>query len=150
MGLVELDSLELASLLAIAGECEDLGGKAVNDARSALASEGVFIWEDPACAGSLPPSRKNESDLKPLAATITAECWPNPANDRLFFNFMPVNASGRVEVMDARGILVASQSFHDQESTLEINVGALSQGIYLARASLADGSLFTWKIIIQR
>jgi hypothetical protein len=141
-----IDEAEKAVLRAIASKCEMLGGKAVAIARSMLATEGEMIWEDPSCDGY----SKTAFVPEPLGPLVTAKCWPNPANDRLFFDFMPVNASGRVEVMDARGILVASRSFQDQESTLEVNFGALSQGIYLARASLTDGSLFTWKIIIQR
>jgi hypothetical protein len=146
----ELDSLELASLLAIAGQCEDLGGKAVNDARSALAAEGVFTWEDPACDGSLPPSRKNAADLMPLAATITAECWPNPTASELFIRFSDPAVKGILTVVDAQGRVLVDRSLAYEGKPIKVDLGHASQGLLLVRAVLGDGTVFNWHVVLQR
>ncbi|MFN8396699.1 MAG: T9SS type A sorting domain-containing protein [Bacteroidia bacterium] len=141
-----LDIGEIAILQAIASQCEMLGGRAVSIARSLLAEEGEIIWEDPACNGFA----KTELPLVGLHLPTTARCWPNPANDRLFFDFQPAGATGRIEVRDSRGIIVAEQSIDHSEGVRELSLKHLSQGMYLARAQLIDGATFSWKIVIQR
>ena len=76
----EIDSLELVKLLSIASQCEDLGGSAVNIARSMLASEGIFIWQDPGCDKIAAPVKKASDPIATSATGIVADCWPNPSS----------------------------------------------------------------------
>jgi hypothetical protein len=146
----EMDALELASLLAVASQCEDLGGMAVNDARSALAAEGVFIWEDAACAGSLPPSRKNEQNPATAAATVTAECWPNPTAGELFIRFSDPAVQGILTVVDAQGRVLVDGLIEYQGKPLKIDLGHAPQGLVLVRVVLGEGRVFSWHVVLQR
>lgn len=141
-----LDAGEIATLRAIASQCEMLGGRAVSIARSLLAGVDEMIWDDPECNAA---AKAGAIAGEPTPTRI-AHCWPNPANDRIFFEFLPGNVSGLVQVIDARGVAVEEMVFLDQEGILELPLRGHSQGIYLVRAQLKDGTTFSWKVVLQR
>jgi hypothetical protein len=136
--------------MQIASQCEELGGKGVNLARAMLATEGILFWEDPDCDTLLTPTKKAENTSKSAKESIQGKCWPNPASDVLYFDFSQGDLSGRLEIVACTGSVVASNTFGTTAAPLEINIKALSQGIYLARAELQDGSIFSWRVAVQR
>lgn len=145
-----VDSLELASLLAIAGQCEVLGGKGVNFARSMLAAEGIFVWNDPVCAPPQQPIRKQELAQTTASAELTAECWPNPNNGRLFLGFSRPEIEGRINAYDATGRNLLSTAFDYAGQPLEFDTAKWAQGLLLVEVSLKDGRKFSWRIVLER
>lgn len=146
----ELDSLEVAQLLIIAAQCEELGGKAVNIARSMLAVEGIMIWDDPECED---PNKIGE-DAQPSsnfsADAVTAKCWPNPTNGRLFIGFNRGEVQGTVTVYGNQGQTLMSQGFDYGGQPIEVDASGWSQGLLLVQVETLTGKLFTWRILLQR
>ncbi len=146
----EIDSLELAQLISIARQCEDFGGKAVNFARSMLATEGLFIWNDPACYQSTPPVKKQDIAVVPSAPVVVAECWPNPTSGELNIKFNQVDLIGTLRVFDAHGKVLLTRQFDYGGVDIPVDASGWSQGLLLVQVELEDGLLFSWRIVLER
>jgi hypothetical protein len=69
------------------------------------------------------------------------EVRPNPATDRLQIAYEGlVDRGGQLLIMDIRGAILESQSLASGAAALDVSVGQLPAGIYLARITSADGS----------
>jgi hypothetical protein len=145
----ELDQGEIQQLIAIAGQCEAIGGRAVNIARGLLAAEGILFWEDPGCQTGL---KTDAPDLggDGLAAAVSAECWPNPGSGRIFVRFSEPGLSGWLSAWDASGRELGRWPFDFGGQPLELDAGGWAQGLLTVRAELANGTWFSWRVIVQR
>ena len=131
-------------------ECEDLGGSAVNIARSMLASEGIFIWEDPSCDKIVAPVKKASDPIATSTTGIIADCWPNPSSGRLLLRFSASDLKGRLRIFDATGKTLLAKAFAYNGQPLEVDGSSWAQGLLSVQVELADGSLFSWRIVLQR
>ena len=145
-----ISPLELSKLLAIASQCEDLGGSAVNIARSMLAAEGILIWNDPGCDGKAPPVKKQDEGSVVTVGGMNAECWPNPSAGRMYVRLSNLEAKGRLRVVDATGRVLLSKGFEYGGQPLEIDASAWAQGLLLVQVELKDGTLFIWRMVLER
>jgi Secretion system C-terminal sorting domain len=143
-----IDNLEMQQLLSIATQCEDLGGKAVNIARSVLATQGVYIWDDTGCQGA--SKYGNAPSAEGATVMVSAECYPNPTAGAITVRFGQHHPEGIIKVYDALGKLAISQPISLNSETVELDASESSQGILLVVAELTDGTRFSWRIILQR
>jgi len=69
-------------------------------------------------------------DINTIKHSIS--CYPNPANDNLFFEFnLEPNSKGEIIIFDLTGRKVKQQNITSLEDNLLINVSDLNAGIYL-------------------
>lgn len=110
----EIDSVELGKLLLVASQCEELGGKAVNIARSMLAVEGIYFWDDPEC-DTVPVETKKVTEINNGQSTpALATCWPNPTDGLVFLEFKASSFAGKLSVYCGDGQLLLSRDFKFQ------------------------------------
>ena len=145
----EIDSVELSQLLALAAQCEELGGKAVNMARSMLALEGIYIWEDPECGP--PPKEVRKAGISDQEATAYgAECWPNPADGMVFLKFAGAEVAGTLTVHGSSGQVLLSRRFDYTGEPIAIDTRHWAQGLTLVSVETVDGRRFAWRVVLQR
>jgi PKD repeat protein len=144
----DLNAGEILQLLAIAGQCEATGGKAVNIARGLLASEGHYIWDDPGCQGGLKLQGTAPSSSE--VPVIGAECWPNPTAGKVFLKFSSAQVQGNIALYDAQGRQLLAAPINYTGQPLEFGIGAWSQGLVVVKVELDNGSRFSWRVIVQR
>ncbi len=82
-------------------------------------------------------------EVTPTAATAVNEVpiasafvYPNPASDNCYFKFK-IPFSGKLELLDITGKLVATRSFYGTEATIQLSM--LSAGVYFYRLSDTAG-----------
>ncbi len=69
------------------------------------------------------------------------EVRPNPVTDRLQIAYEGLaDRGGQLFIMDVRGAVLETQTLAHGAATLDISVGQLPAGIYLARITSSDGS----------
>ena len=141
-----IDSAELATLQAIAAQCERAGGRGVNLARGLLAAEGVLVWGDPEC----PASGKAGQPAGADANDMEARCWPNPTDGLLHIDFSESGQQGRLKVFDALGQLLEERDFDYEDTPIVLDGSRWSQGLLLVSVELADGSRHAWRILMRR
>ncbi len=66
--------------------------------------------------------------------------YPDPAQDRLMITY-PADASGTLEVIDARGVIVLKASTSGHPSFMELDVRAWAPGLYMARMRTNEGNV---------
>ena len=115
-----------------------------------LASEGIFIWEDPVCGSQPPPSGKQSDAAASTYLHVNAECWPNPSNGKIFLRFDQELVHGQVKILDATGRIVFANTFEYAGTPLEYDGSAWAQGLLLVQVELVDGGLFSWRVVLQR
>ncbi|HAD12711.1 MAG TPA: hypothetical protein DCF33_09770 [Saprospirales bacterium] len=134
---LEADSIQLADLLQIAGQCPWNGGPGVSYA--AVLYQGF--------TGILPPSGVcnpvgERTKLKEPGAGLSL--YPNP-NTGAFDIALPgtcQNQSGWLRIFDARGMEVKSIYFDGTTSNpIHLNLSQLPSGIYMARTSCSGSDL---------
>ena len=82
-------------------------------------------------------ANENGMDVRPYAF------YPNPAKEKLHFEFSPDVQPAQVELYDLQGHLVCTQS-----NTFEnIDMSQLPTGTYMLRVTLEDGKVFSDKVI---
>jgi hypothetical protein len=64
--------------------------------------------------------------------------YPNPAKDRLMITYPAVLLEGTLELLDARGSAIRSESLAAHPGFIELDVRSWSDGLYLARV-VTDG-----------
>jgi hypothetical protein len=140
-----IDSAELATLQAIAAQCERAGGKGVNLARALLAAEGIMVWDDSDC----PPAAKAAQPASAGADAVQARCWPNPTDGRLHIDFSAPGQQGRVKVFDALGQLLEERGFDYQDTPVVLDGSRWSQGLLLVVVEMADGGRHAWRVLLH-
>lgn len=84
--------------------------------------------------------------------TVKFTVSPNPANDRILFNFLSTRTQDNwVELYDMQGKLVRSSTpttISAGDTSLHMNVGDLNEGMYVARVNLGN-TFATQKVMIK-
>lgn len=97
-------------------------------------------------------------------ATVTIDCtlaieentlsdqismFPNPTNSSFSLNWDATNSIEQLEIFDITGKKVKSIAVQAGISQLQVDVNTLNTGIYLVKASTANGQTFIDKLIIK-
>ena len=69
--------------------------------------------------------------------------YPNPAKERLHFEYSPDVQPAKVELYDLQGRLVGTQRSNFED----IDVGKLPAGTYTLRVTLEDGKAYSDKVV---
>jgi len=73
--------------------------------------------------------------------------YPNPFNDILTIDNKNSEKINLVEIIEATGKVVWSESFQTRNNTLNVNLNAIDQGYYMLRMILDDNRVVTSEII---
>lgn len=133
----------------IANQCPLAGGRAVYQARGLwLALQPEARWDDDSLCNAVGMSYRQQAD--PATENIFG-LQPNPADRNLRLTNLSGNAwAGRLELVNALGVMVAGRQVDSPVRELELDVAALPAGVYACRLRAHDGSiLFSSKFIVQ-
>lgn len=121
---------ELATLGTMAASGKQLGRGAAWGIHYALGAT------DSLPTGVLPEEYRSSlagNDGTELEPAPLVGAYPNPAKDRLMITYPIAGETGSLEVMDALGRTVLSQSLAGHASFIELDVRGWNDGLYLAR-----------------
>lgn len=107
---------------------------------------GLFVAR--ALGGPLLPLPAVASSVAAIEAS-EFKVFPNPANEVLNFNYSESLAGAQLELVDAIGRVVYSQSLPLLSNSLRINTTAWNQGFYFGRISTANRAA-TFKVVVSK
>lgn len=85
-----------------------------------------------------------------LSPTVDIKIFPNPNTS----GTLKITASSaiikKIQITNITGHLVLEKNFNLPESTQQLNVNTLTNGIYLVKIITGDGQTFTQKLIITK
>ena len=110
----------------------DDGGVAVGGGYWGRPEVFFLILSDDGCTVS-----ETETPIRPYTY------WPNPAQDHLHLQFSPDVQPKQIEFYDLQGRMVRSQG----KGLESINLQGLSAGQYLMKVGLANGKVFSDKVV---
>ncbi|MBX7129163.1 MAG: T9SS type A sorting domain-containing protein [Flavobacteriales bacterium] len=138
---------ELSSLQSMAATGKQLGRGAAWGILYALGAT------DSLPTGILPmeyrTARVDEANADPTGRPVVG-AYPNPAKDRLMITWPAEADGGALEVTDAQGRVVLTQSLAGHTAFLELDVRAWADGLYLARVLRDDRVVGETKCAIVR
>lgn len=104
------------------------------------ADDGAATWE----VDNIKVSGEG-SGIPENLPSVNLNIWPNPANDVLYFSAEEAITS--IEIYSVTGSLVINADY-DQTSG-QIDLGSLGQGIYMARITTAENRVLSRRIVIR-
>ncbi|MFZ2899273.1 MAG: T9SS type A sorting domain-containing protein [Saprospiraceae bacterium] len=143
-GKFDLDSIHLATLQDIAGQCPIVGGPGVYAARSILATVGIdSTYEDEhECAADFRSFQKGNPKKWEVQRLIV---FPNPAANHLAFH-IPWEGRSVIQVIDVLGNIRHSL---EGEGTIYLDVNGLAAGYYSLVVSQNDQRAIAPFVIVR-
>ncbi len=130
------------TLLQIAQQCPDEGGKGVLHARAVLAAYQSIAYDDEALCNPEQPFQAPSS-----GSTTASElrAYPNPVQNSVTLQWQ--DAAQELSLYRADGQRVAHFDLQATDRFLEADLSAYPKGLYLAAIHLIDGSTQSVKVI---
>lgn len=91
------------------------------------------------------PKKPTTGLVQAFKPTLTLAAYPNPADEQITFNTDAT--TGRIDLMDITGQIVATSTLNNQTTT--VSTQGMPAGIYIARVSGNDGSYAIAKFVVQ-
>lgn len=137
---------QLAQLRPIAAQCPAEGGQAVYSARGLLpvAEQDKYTEERPGCPAE---TRLVETGEQDIPAGGDVKIFPNPASDYIILAVREADKA-RFRLYSTTGQLMLDHSVAQQESRISLSL--IPAGVYAYQVMLADGSIKTDKLVVQR
>jgi hypothetical protein len=115
---------------------------------SAVVTRPVFVGYPPNCQNSL-----NAWNLATSVASFNLDeaisVYPNPSNGKVFVRYQLNNANPvQIEVFNATGVRVAMVNGSAASGTGMVDLGGMSEGIYLVRIT-NNGQSATRKVVVK-
>ena len=138
-------------ILSIAHQCPQAGGPYVFIARNYLKYMGWhFDYNDAiTCLQQGIFREEGGNEIKNSKSTMLV--FPNPAGDLVKIDLIDrMDAIQTIELLDQMGRIVYSVKSQEQSPTLQLNLQALSQGVYVIRCTTTNKFVYNSKLIIQK
>jgi hypothetical protein len=130
------------TLLQIAQQCPDEGGKGVLHARTVLAAYESMAYDDEALCNPEQPFQVPSSGSSTVSEL---RAYPNPAQNSVTLQWH--DAAQELSLYRADGQRVAHCDLQATDRFLEVDLSAYPKGLYLAVIYLIDGSTQSVKVI---
>lgn len=138
-------------ILSIAHQCPQAGGPYVFIARNYLKYMGWhFDFNDGiTCLQQGIFREEGGNEIENSKSTMLV--FPNPAGDLVKIDLVDrKDAIQTIELLDQMGRIVYSVKSQEQSPTLQINLHALIQGVYVIRCNTTNKFVYNSKLIIQK
>ncbi|MFN0189694.1 MAG: T9SS type A sorting domain-containing protein [Bacteroidia bacterium] len=138
-------------IVSIAHQCPQAGGPYVFIARNYLKYMGWHFDYNDAITCLQQGIFRVESGNEIENSKSTMLVFPNPAGDLLKIDLVDrKDAIQTVELLDQMGRIVYSVKSQEQSPTLQLNLQALAQGLYMIRCTTTNKFVYNSKLIIQK
>ncbi len=142
-----IDSLAVSQLRSIAILCPDIGGNAVWESRSLLATLGEIV-EGYGCQYPLSKADPGPTNVDPSGLTVNV--WPNPTSDVGFILVEGGNGASTVfELSDLHGRIVRMLNVSEGQIS-RVSLETLSSGTYLWTLYQEGSIPLRGKLVVER
>ena len=139
---IPTDSSVVYVLNTIADQDPTIGGKAVWIARAILKKD-IFAF------GNNTNRIKNEAIVEDKAIEkITVVIKPNPANKEIIVSCNSIIK--KIVIDDMHGMRVKQIQLTENESSIEINISNLTQGVYVVKCLLENENYVCTKLVVTK
>ena len=150
-GIYSFDSLQQATLEAIAFQCPLTGGTAVFRARGLLSLVGDYDFGDDVVNCQEVGNRSVNGSLEQIENEGGLRVYPNPASAEITV-VLPNGSDGdytRLQLLDVSGKLVREVRT-SQQASIRLDVSELPRGIYLCKVHRLNGPPLNAKFVLLK
>ena len=136
-----------------ANQCPIEGGSAVYQARAILALQGVIQdYDDQALCGRVKAfQRPPTSGGKTAPVYKTLQVYPNPTRDVVMVKWTISDfQKGHLVINDLFGRQLLTRVLESGSNTIELDLSALSSGVYFIQVKLDDQTPMAHKVVISK
>lgn len=137
---VEIANVSANTVIRIRCDASDNRDRVFIDDVTLKSCDDAGVFED--------ITSSNRSSTKESALVVTP--YPNPASDVLFLQLSKNDLSGDIEIFNANGAKVITQSISKSQQLQKVTVSALSEGLYFIRYSTPEKSSELQRVVILR
>jgi hypothetical protein len=137
-----LSSEQWQTLLQIAQQCPDEGGKGVLHARTVLAAYESMAYDDEALCN---PEQPFQAPSSGSSTVSELRAYPNPVQNSVTLQWQ--DAAQELSLYRADGQRVAQFNLQATDRFLEADLSTYPKGLYIAVVHLMDGSTQSVKVI---
>ena len=144
----DLDSVQVALLESIAGQCALAGGNAVYRARVLLGRIKDTLFVDEVLCQQANPNSEDEEDIRSTSLSDdTIKIYPNPASHQIRILIKEdTKEAVLLTIYNQLGQLVLDQQLNRGINTLDTS--QFGKGVYIFKISTSKQKVFTDKVVI--